>query len=116
MDMTPFTVEAVTKPVYSEDGWLPIRRITDLVPGCFLIEDPEEPTLVMPVNSSAAARAALFVEGVLKLVGVELVAAKVHPADEDGPLELSPEAELVHDWAENVPPFVSATHWTQASQ
>jgi hypothetical protein len=104
-DMLPFTVEAVAKPVYTEEGWHPLRRVTDLVPGSFLIEDSQEPTLVMPVNSSAPARAALFVEGVFSLVGLQLVSAAVRPAeDDDGPLVLSPEAERQHEWAESVKP------------
>jgi hypothetical protein len=104
-DMMPFTVEAVTRPVHYDEYWLPLRRVTDLIPGSFLIEDPDEPTLVMPVNSSTPARAALFVEGVLKqLVGVEVVSTCVRPAEDDdgGQLVLSPEVERQHQWAENV--------------
>jgi hypothetical protein len=103
--MMPFTVEAVAKPVYNEDGWLPLRRVTDLIPGSFLIEDAEEPTLVMPVDASAPTRAWLFVEGIFKLVGIELVSAAIRPAedDDDGPVVLSPEAEIQHKWAESVP-------------
>lgn len=106
-DMLPFTVEAVSKPVYDESGWLPLRRVTDLIPGAFLIEDRDEPTLVIPVDSRAATRAALFVEGVFKLVGLDLVSASVHPAEDDddevGPVALTPEAEEQHEWAESVP-------------
>jgi hypothetical protein len=104
-DMLPFTVEAVSKPVYNDDGWLPLRRVTDLIPGAFLIEDAEEPTLVMPVDASAPTRASLFVENIFKLVGIELVSETVRPAEDDdqGPALLSPEAELQHQWAESVP-------------
>lgn len=102
--MTLFTVEAVTKPVHDEAGWLPLRRITDLVPGTVLIEDGDEPMLVLPVVSSSATRAALFVEGILKLVGVEFVSGSMRPSDDDddSPPVLSPEAEREHRWAEHV--------------
>jgi hypothetical protein len=104
-DMMPYTVEAVAKPVYNEDGWLPLRRVTDLVPGAFLIEDAEVPTLVMPVDASAPTRASLFVDGIFKLVGIQLVSTCVRPTEDDdaGPAVLPPEAEVQHQWAESVP-------------
>ncbi|OFJ52565.1 hypothetical protein [Mycolicibacterium grossiae] len=103
--MTLFTVEAITKPVYDESGWLPLRRITDLVPGTILLEDGDEPMLVIPVVASSPTRAALFVEGILKLVEVEFVSGAIRLADDeedDEPPVLSPEAEREHTWAESV--------------
>jgi hypothetical protein len=103
--MTWFTVEAVSEPVHEVDGWLPLRRVTDLVPGTILLEDEEEPMLVMPVSASSPARAALFVEGILTLVGVEFVSGAIHLADDDddgSPQMLSPEAAREHEWAEGV--------------
>jgi hypothetical protein len=106
-DMMPFTVEAVACPVYCEDDWSPLREVTDLIPGSFLIEDPEQPTLVMSVTSSSAMRAALFVDGVFKLVGLGLMSLNsVRPAEPDDdchwPLVLSPDVEARHEWAESV--------------
>ena len=101
--MMTFTVEAVTKPVHDESGWFPLRRVTDLVPGTLLIEDPDEPMLVLPVNASSPSRAALFVEGVLQVVGVEFVSGTIRRvADDDSPANLSPEAERQHKQAESV--------------
>jgi hypothetical protein len=102
--MTTFTVEATCKPVHEVNGWLPLRRVTDLVPGTLLLEDAEEPMLVMPVVASSLGRAILFVDGVLKLVGVELVSAAIRIIEDDdgSPPLLSPEAELQHKWAESV--------------
>lgn len=101
--MTTFTVEAITKPVHDESGWLPLRRITDLVPGTLLIEDADEPMLILPVNASSPGRATLFVEGVLKIVGVEFVSGTIQPAEDDGSEpNLSPEAERERTWVESI--------------
>lgn len=104
--MTTFTVEAITKPVHDDAGWLPLYRITDLVPGTLLLEDAEEPMLVMPVVASSPTRAAAFVEGVLKLVGVEFVSGAIrHLDDEDeseAPEYSSPEVERERQRAENI--------------
>lgn len=103
--MTAFTVEAITQPVQDADGWLPLRRITDLIPGTILLEDAEEPMLVMPISASSTARAALFVEGVFALVGIEFVSGAIRPADDgddDVAPTLSPEAERERAWAESV--------------
>jgi hypothetical protein len=102
--MTTFTVEAVTKPVHDEAGWLSLRRVTDLVPGTLLIEDADEPMLVVPVSASSPGRAAMFVEGVLKVVGVEFVSGTIrHEDDDETPPNLSPEAEREHELAERLP-------------
>jgi hypothetical protein len=102
--VTSFTVEAITQPVHDENSWLPLRRVTDLVPGTILLEDPDEPMLVMPVTASTPVRAALFVEGILKLVGVAFVSAAIRRVDdaEDPPPVLSPEAERERAWAESI--------------
>ncbi|WP_326566056.1 hypothetical protein [Mycobacterium sp. 3-98] len=102
--MTTFTIEAITKPVHDETGWLPLRRVTDLVPGTLLIEDADEPMLILPVTASSPGRAALFVEGVLKVVGVEFVSGAIHHVEDDeGAPNLSPEAEREREWVENIP-------------
>lgn len=99
--MTTFTIEAITKPVHDEAGWLPLRRVTDMVPGTLLIEDGDEPMLILPVTASSPGRAAMFVEGVLKVVGVEFVSGAIQQVEDDeAPPNLSPEAEREHEWAE----------------
>jgi hypothetical protein len=105
--MTTFTVEATSKPVHEVNGWFPLRRVTDLVPGTLLLEDADEPMFVMPVVASSPARAILFVDGVLKLVGVELVSAALRAVEDedDSPQLLSPEAEQMHKLAESVQLF-----------
>jgi hypothetical protein len=102
--MTTFTVEAVTKPVGDEAGWSQLRRVTDMVPGTLLIEDADEPTLVLPVTASSPGRAALFVEGVLNVVGVEFISGTIERVEDDGPPpHLPPEAEREHEWVESIP-------------
>lgn len=100
--MTAFTVEATTGPVRDEDGWFPLRRITDLIPGTILIEDADEPVLILPVSASSTGRAALFVDGVLKMLGIELIGASIEQAEDDGSAaNLSPEAQEKHALAES---------------
>lgn len=101
--MTTFTVEATSKPVHEVNGWLPLRRVTDLVPGTFLLEDADEPMLVMPVVASSPASAILFADEVLRLVGAELVTAAARIAeDDDSPQRLSREVAEQLEWAESV--------------
>ncbi len=48
--------------------------------GTFLLEDPEEPTLVFPVDANSAMAAVRFVEGVAKLGELDVVRGCVYEA------------------------------------
>ncbi len=110
--MTDFTVEATMAAVPRGD-WSRLRSVTDLVPGTFLIEDPDEPVLVFPVQADSPSKAAMFVEGILKLVNLELVSGTIEPAPEaddeisgDESAEAPTDAErAVNEWIERVPTF-----------
>lgn len=70
--MTTFTVEAVMKPVVDGD-WTNLREATDQLPGTILIEDPDEPMLIIPVDADSQRSAALFVQGAMTVLGLEIV-------------------------------------------
>lgn len=112
--MSDFTVEATTAAVTDGD-WSLLRSVTDLVPGTFLIEDPQAPVLVLPVQADSPSKAALFVEGILRLADLELVSGTIEPApepdfesasddgDDDNP---QTDAErFVNEWVDRVPSF-----------
>lgn len=83
--MKDFTVEVVTKPVVNDD-WSTLRSITDIIPGTLLIEDPQEPTLVIPVEAETLQSAAVFVQGVMTVVKLDIVwgrAYRTEPCDFD---------------------------------
>jgi hypothetical protein len=111
--MTDFTVEATVAAVTDGD-WARLRSVIDLVPGTLLIEDPEEPMLVFPVEADSPMKAVLFVDGIAKLVGLEVVSGSVGPTpdadfdmdEDDEPREEGTPAVLaVRDWVESVPRF-----------
>lgn len=112
--MTGYTVEAVAAPVVDSD-WSPLRRIIDLVPGTILLEDPEEPMLVIPVEAETPSMAFLFVDGVAKLASIELRAGNVYPApevdfdyDEDDDASFTQGTDVtrtVEGWIDSIPPL-----------
>ncbi|MDZ7929419.1 MAG: hypothetical protein U5N21_04850 [Rhodococcus sp. (in: high G+C Gram-positive bacteria)] len=120
--MSTYDVEVVAAPIENGD-WSALRQVTDLVPGALLIEDPVEPMLVLPVDADSQGRAFLFVDGILKLVGIEPLKGSITLAeDDDFELGDAPEtssyisaenetvigepAEVgrVRNWVNNVPP------------
>ncbi|WP_182357815.1 hypothetical protein [Tomitella gaofuii] len=117
--MTWYNVSVVTAPI-DDDDWSALRRLTDLVPGTILLEDPLEPLLIFPVSEENQGRAYLFVDGILKLVGVTPVKGEI----EEGPVEAEdfqsdcqetaptlPEAtRRVAEWMEQVPQSPAACH------
>ena len=106
--MTEFTVEATTQAVTDGD-WSRLRSIIDLVPGTLLIEDAEEPTLIFPVQADSQAKAFLFVDGILKLVGLQPLTGSISEADVD--VEDDDEANgtdairAVNEWIDRMPSF-----------
>lgn len=78
-----YTVEVTTKPVENDD-WSRLRNVTDVVPGTLLLEDPDEPMLIIPVEADAPGDAFRFVDGLATLLGLTLEMGRAYPApDED---------------------------------
>jgi hypothetical protein len=48
--MTAYNVEAITAPVRNGD-FDKLRDTIDVIPGTILVEDPDEPTLIFPVDA-----------------------------------------------------------------
>lgn len=78
--MTEFTVETIMEPVVGGD-WALLRSVTDLVPGTILLEDPGEPTLIIPVDSDSLRAAALFVQGVMSVLDLKIKWGRAYLAD-----------------------------------
>lgn len=87
-----FRVEATLTPVADEAGWTTLRSVLDTVPGTLLVEDPDEPVLIFPVEAESAFRAVTFVDGLSKVVGFTIVSGTVGPA-----LELDVDDDLFDD-------------------
>ncbi len=102
-----FTVEATMTPVVDDD-WTVLRHLLDVVPGALLIEDAAQPAVIFPVEALTPSRAAMFVEGVTKLVGVTIVAGKISPmpdveAKTVAPTEPTRVETYVQGWIDGVP-------------
>lgn len=79
--MTDWTVEVTTPAVTSDDeGWAPLRRVLETVPGTILLEDPDEPTLIFPVTADSPMKAGMFVDGIARLMNLTLLNGKIYPA------------------------------------
>lgn len=73
-----FTVEVVVPPVLNDD-WGRLREMTDVIPGTLLLEDPEAPMLIFPVDADGHQQAASFVDGVCTVAEIRLVSGCVYP-------------------------------------
>lgn len=85
-----FTVEVVAAPVTQGD-WSTLRGVTDIIPGTILLEDPAEPMLIFPIEAETLQTAAVFVQGVMSVVGLDIKwgrAYRAEPCDFDGDREL----------------------------
>jgi hypothetical protein len=110
--MNHFTV-AVTLPAVNEGDWTRIYGYLDLVPGTVLVEDPEEPQLLIPVEASDALNAVNFVRGISLVSGMTIVAGEVYAAPEEeshlfpesgsgsNASEASPAMKAVRKWADH---------------
>ncbi len=78
--MMDYTVEVVLKPVVNDD-WSALRRATDQIPGTLLLEDPEEPMLVVPIEAETQSTAAIFVHGVMSVLNLEVVWGRAYRAE-----------------------------------
>lgn len=75
-----------------------LRTYTDIVPGTVLLEDPQAPSLVFPVEASSVSEAVQFVHGVAVVGGLAVVSGEVSELD-DGDLadDVPTEAQEWHD-------------------
>lgn len=108
-----YTVEVTTAHVAADDWDLHYRAI-DAVPGALLIQDAEEPMLSFPVQADDPFKAARFVAGVMKLIGLPAKASKVDPLPEPdfeavSSDEVTEDTELttkVKKWMDRTPELV----------
>lgn len=75
-----YRVEATLAAVADEAGWMKLRSVLDTVPGTILVEDPDQPVLIFPVEAESPFRAVTFVDGLSKVVGFTIVSGTVDPA------------------------------------
>lgn len=97
--MTEFTVEAVLAPV-GEEGWSNLRSVLDIIPGALLLEYPDEPTLVLPVEAEDPMTAAKFLHGLAIVKGLKLRAQSISPAPTAEDLGIAEEAPAAKTPAE----------------
>lgn len=91
--MQSYTVEVTTEPVV-DDRWEPLRQAIDAVPGTVLLEDPDEPILMVPVDALTPLRAAQFVDGLAKLLDIHIRTGSIYPTpDLDADLDEDSESE-----------------------
>jgi hypothetical protein len=79
--MTAYNVEAITAPVRDGD-FDKLRDAIDVIPGTILVEDPDEPTLILPVDADNPRSAHRLVDGLLKLAGVEPLKGRITKSDD----------------------------------
>lgn len=108
--MTLYTVEVTTPPV--EDGdWTVLLTALDTVPGTVLLRDEESPSLLIPVDATSPMRAAMFVDGLSKVLGFQVLSGEIYETpdadeyDEDNTVAPSAVARTVTEWVDSVPPI-----------
>jgi hypothetical protein len=80
--MTAYNVEAYTAPV-TDGNFDALRDVIDDIPGTILIEDPDEPLLVFPVDANSWKEAYALVDGLLRLAGIEPLKGRITLEDDD---------------------------------
>lgn len=78
--MTGYNVEAITAPVTDGD-FDKLRDAIDVIPGTILVEDPEKPLLIFPVDTENPGSAYRIVDRFLKIVGVEPLKGRITESD-----------------------------------
>ncbi len=69
--MKAYNVEAFMAPVSTDEEWDGLRDLIDVIPGTILIEDPDEPLIIFPVDARDEYAAFSLVDGFLRLRGAE---------------------------------------------
>jgi hypothetical protein len=114
--MPLFTVEVTLTPV-TDDDWSLLRSVTDAVPGTILLEDPEAPRLMIPVEAESPLKAATFVDGVSQVIGFEVLNGTIFEPDDDFDVPDDGEDEspattvavAVQEWFDHIPPVRGAS-------
>lgn len=78
--MKNFTVETVLEPVV-DGNWTELRALTDVLPGTLLLEDAAEPTLIIPIEADNLRDAALYVQGVMSVLGHKVTWGRAYRAE-----------------------------------
>ena len=68
--MHAYNVEAFMAPIADESDWDELRDLIDVIPGTILVEDPDTPLLIFPVDAPDDYAAFSLVDGFLRLRGV----------------------------------------------
>jgi hypothetical protein len=79
--VTNFTVETVMAPITNGD-WSKLRHVTDALPGTILIEDAGEPMLVIPVDAESQRSAAIYVQGAMSVLGLDIQWGRAYVAED----------------------------------
>lgn len=75
--MPSYNVEAIMAPVVN-DEWDQLRDLIDVIPGTILVEDPDAPLLVFPVDDVEDGDKAFdLVNGYLTLRGVQPLKGRI---------------------------------------
>ncbi|BAN32010.1 hypothetical protein MAHJHV53_44100 [Mycobacterium avium subsp. hominissuis] len=75
--MNAYNVEAILRPIADDNRWDEIRDLIDIIPGTILIEDPDGPLLIFPVDAPDDYAAFCLVNGVLQLRGVKPLKGRI---------------------------------------
>lgn len=89
-----FTAEITTSP--ADNGWAVHRRVLDNVPGSILLEDEQEPLLIIPVEAENPSDAAQFVSGLCLVMELTVVSGTVcltPPVDDDIDIDFGDDAD-----------------------
>ena len=106
-----FTVEATTIPV-TDGNWAVFYELLNDIPGSMLIEDPEQPTVIIPTDCELPDRAFAFVSGLATVTGLTLVEARAYETPEDDAdlpeddvveIHTSDSINRVRDWIASIP-------------
>ena len=100
--MRNYTLEVVTSPVIENDFSV-LARVLDDIPGSALLEDPDEPTLILDVDADSRNKAQMFVLGMAQVLGFEI--RDIHITDEHTSASAAriPALEVVDDWVQSAP-------------
>ena len=75
--MNAYNVEAILRPIADDESWDEVRDLIDVIPGTLLVEDPDGPLLIFPVDARDDYAAFSLVDGFLRLRGVEPLKGRI---------------------------------------
>lgn len=95
--MKAYNVEAVMAPI-ADDNWDELRELIDVIPGTLLVEDPDAPLIIFPVDARDDYAAFSLVDGFLRLRGVLPERGRVCLIDEDDQDDAHDDCSRNADW------------------